>query len=162
MAKEKSGASAVILRTSVTQAGANGFIQGSLLTGLSTGGNDALLVKEVQIEFPSLMAAASAAAVEYEAAVTRATKAAMANILDDDVAFKYKYSAPVNATGTFIEPGLIRYNPVVDMVLIEDMVYFSFDTNNTTGTGTAIINLICVPATVTESEKVGILLSRLN
>lgn len=162
MAKEKVSSSAVVLRTSALQGAANGFIQSSMLTGLSPSGNDALLVKEIVIEFPSALAAAAAAIVEFDGTLTRASKAAVPNLLDDDLVYKYKYAAPVNATSTFIEPGVIRYNPPLDLVIIEDTVYFQFDTNNLAVLGTAYINIICQPATVTESEKVGLLLTRLS
>jgi hypothetical protein len=161
MAKEKSGNSPVVLRSSVVQGAANGFIQGALLTGLSQAGNDALVVKEIRIEFPTL-APAAVGAYELEGVLTRATKAAMANILDDDVVFKQKQSSYYGAAGVLPELGLVTYVPVTELVLIEDTVYFGFKSLNCAAVGTAIISIIAQPANVTESEKVGILLTRLN
>lgn len=160
MAKEKSGASAVVLRTTLTQGAANGFIQSTLLTGLSSGGNDALLVKEIALEFVGV-APAAAAITEMEAALTRATKAAMPTLADDDVLFKHRHSA-YYAASLYPEPGIVRYNPVEPLVIIEDAIYAAFKSINLAAATSVIVLITAVPATVTESEKVGILLTRLN
>jgi hypothetical protein len=161
MAKEKSGASPVILRTTLTQGAANGYIQSALLTGLSQGGNDALIIKEIVIEYPTFVAAA-VGALEVESSLTRATKAAMANILDDDVIFKDKLSGNNYTSGWILQKGVLRYIPPLDLVIIEDTIYASLKSLNVTAAGVAYLNILAVPATVTDSEKVGLLLSRLN
>ena len=160
MAKEKSGSSAVVLRGSVTQGAANAYVQTSMLTGLSAGGNDALLVKEIVLEVVGV-APGAAAITEMEFALTRATKAAMVVISDDDLIWKNRFSN-YYAASFMPELGLVRFVPQVDLVLIEDTVYFSFDSSNLAALTTAYLNVLAMPATVTESEKVGILLSRLN
>ena len=45
---------------------------------------------------------------------------------------------------------------------IEDTIYVDFKTLGCSAAGVANISIVCSPATVTESEKVGILLTRLN
>jgi len=160
MAKEKSS-SPVILRTSALQGAANGFIQAAMLTGLSPSGNDALVVKQITIEYPTFVPA-GVAPFETEAELTRATKAAMSNIFDDDVIFKDKFACNAGAAGILTQKGVVTFVPDFEIVIIEDTIYFQFKSLNCTLAGTAFVSLVCQPATVTESEKVGILLTRIN
>lgn len=161
MAKEKSGSGSVILRATLTQGAANGFIQSSMLTGLSSSGNDALVIKQITLEYPTL-GHSVVAAFEMETAVTRASKAAMPNISDDDVLFKDKLGIYVGAASALHEKGVYVYVPDFEIVVIEDTIYSCFKSINAAAAGTVHVSIVAQPATVTESEKVGILLTRLN
>jgi hypothetical protein len=160
MAKEKTGGT-VLLRGQVTQAAPNGFVQANLLTGLSTSGNDALIIKQITLEFPTFVNGA-VGIFEVESALCRASKVAMPTISDDDVLYKRKLSYYLAAAQSFEQQGVAIFVPEYEIVVIEDVIYFDFKTLNCAAAGTAFINVIAQPATVTESEKVGILLTRLN
>jgi hypothetical protein len=162
MAKEKSGASPVVLRGSLTQGAANGFIAGTALTGLSAAGNDALIVKSISMEFSSSTFAAVGSVASVELAFSRALKAAMPTILDDDLLYKFKFETVVSAAASPVGAGIVQFVPQVDLVIIEDTVHTMFDSNNMAAVIPVQWNILALPATVTESEKVGLLLSRLN
>ena len=162
MAKEKSGSGSVILRGILTQGAANGFIAGTVLTGLSSSGNDALVLKQLSIEFPSLLNAA-AGVFEQEFCLSRAIKAAMPNVFDDDILVKYKHAwATIASPASFAEPGVLVIVPQYEIVVIEDTLHTMFKTLGCSAAGSLQFNAVLQPATVTESEKVGLLLQRIN
>lgn len=162
MAKVKTGTGAVVLRAQITQGAANAFAQASLLTGLSSTGNDALIISEIQVEFPDTLNAA-AGLVTSEFALSRASKAAMPTIFDDDVLFKFKQSEILGAAAsTYENPGVFIYVPPQEIVLIEDTVFAMVKSLNNNAAYTFNLRITAQPATVTESEKVGILLTRIN
>lgn len=160
MAKEKSGGS-VILRGSAVQGAANAFVQSNLLTGLVTSGTDALVVKQFTFEVPAIVVAA-AGNTEIELVVSRASKAAMPNIFDDDILFKHKWTVNVGAGGTYHQQPVVQFVPPYEIVTIEDTLFFDVKTLNCNAAITAYVSLVCQPASVTDSEKVGLLLTRIN
>jgi len=160
MAKEKSSG-VVILRGQALQAAANGFIQTNILTGLSQSGNDALVVKQITIESPTFLRAA-VGAFEVETAFSRASKAAMGVIYDDDYIYKDKFAVSADGVGSITQRGVLIYVPPFEIVLIEDTIYFNAKSLNCTLAGQFSFTIVAQPATVTSDEKVGLLLTRIN
>jgi len=124
-------AAATPLVIALTQGGADAFVQGSVLTGLS--GRQAYNLKSVEIEPATLTTWAQLLAADssVEIALTRRSKAAMPTIADNDVLFKQTFVIAFTTSGAaFVTLGT-PYNFALEMPIVEDTIYAQLDSTTT-------------------------------
>lgn len=149
-----------VLIATLTQGSADAFVQASMNTGLSASSNTGYVIKQILMEFNDTLT--SGGAPSRELALSRASKAAMPTLADDDVIFKSKVAARLATSGAYIEDIAKVYVPQYDIILIEDVIYWQFDSAATGVANTAIVRLVVEPVKVTTDERIAILQSRIN
>jgi len=137
----------------------NAFGQLAIPTGLAAGGSDALLLLGAQCEYSVAMDGASS----RQAALTRASKAAMPAITDDDVMVKMvtrQIFVTSGGIGQDSAPAFVM--PPQSIVVVESNIYFQFQTTSQTSVMSANVNAWFERVVLTEAEKSAILAQRLN
>ena len=152
----------LFLRGTVTQGGADAFAQAEIVTALSGQTRRAYRVRELLFELPLFGTIASAANVEL--CCTRRSKAAMPNITDVDVLWKMKFGASVLTSGAFLWPSTQRFAFGEDdeIIIVEDPIYFQIDSNATTLTQTAYVRIGYEEVTLSEADRLAILVQSLE
>lgn len=154
-------AGTVTLLASVTQGAADAFAQATINTGLSAILNTGYTIKQIEYELPNTGTVATS--WSQELALSRASKASMATLADDDLLFRKKFSTFVStAAGFVIWENVGIYVPQGEIILIEEQIYLQFDSNASTLSGTAIMKITCEPIKVTDAQRIAILQSRVN
>jgi hypothetical protein len=150
------------LIATVTQGAANGFIQGTINTGLSATLNTGYKLTQIDVEWPDLLPAGATALIR-EYSLTRASKASVPALSDDDVLWRDKtFILPIGAAYSIVLDQLTSERPSDDILLIEEQIYIGFKTLNCTLAGSLIIKLTVEPVKVTDSQRIAILQSRVN
>lgn len=150
------------LRTTLVQGAANAFIQGTINTGLSVTGNQGYRLDQLTIETSDNGHGGAGFSV-WEWALSRASKAAMPTLADDDVLIKDKFAGKVGTDVGWIPlPGILELRPEQDIIIIEDVIYGMFKTLNLAAASTVILVLDVSPVKVTTDERIAILQSRIN
>lgn len=123
------------LYTTLTQGSADAFVQATVQTALEGLTTTAYKINRVTLEFAQAFVGASAA--NYEVALTRRSKAAMPNITDQDVMMKKALRESFTTSGMIILDGVIEYTPAIELLVVEDYLYFQLDSN-----GTSVANTV--------------------
>lgn len=147
------------LITTLIQGATDAFIQSSINTGLSASGNQGYTIDEIQFEVTS---PSGLAAYNVELALSRASKATMPTLADDDVLHKFKKQVSLTTSGAVLFDNIVSYKPEGKILIIEETLYAMLDTNATGQVNTAIMKIIVSPVKVTTDERIAILQSRLN
>ena len=137
----------------------NVFGQVAVPTGLYAGGNEALLMLGAQYEFNVALEANAT----REAALVRASKTAMPNLLDDDLIIKNTLRSLLITSGLATQdltPFAVL--PPNAIVLVESNFYLAFKTTGQTTLMNASALVYFERVTLTDAEKNSILSSRLN
>jgi hypothetical protein len=150
----------LLFNTTVTQGAINTLAQTFFPTGLSSGGNSGLLVTGIQLERTSSPAAGS----RTQVAVSRATKAAVPNIDDDDLIVKLNRQLVLVGTSGLVE---LDYAPFLalppsQIVIVEANVYVQLNTVGETTVQTFKALVYAELVELTDKEKSTILATRLN
>jgi len=110
---------------SLTQGGADAFVQGSVLTGLS--GRQAYNVRAFTLELPGSQLLAVSADSELQVAITRRSKSAMPLISDSDVLFKWSFANALTTSGEVFFPCVHVYVPDLEVPIVEETLYAQLD-----------------------------------
>lgn len=127
---------------SVTEGAADAFAEASIQTALEGQTANAYSVTAITFEFDTThVIAGNAAPMDVELALTRRTKAAMPNITDTDVVFKWHRGAlGASNIGWFGQPDLLfEYRPPSELIIVEDPIYFQIDSTATALTLTCLV-----------------------
>ena len=121
----------------LTQGGADAFVQGSVLTGLS--GRQAYSLKGIAFEMTSAFSAVTL--TEYEVAVTRRSKAAMPLTSDSDVIVKLRFQQLTAGAAYFMirDKAPIYWKPEFEVPIVEETIYAQLDS-----AASAIVNSFIV------------------
>lgn len=140
------------LVSTLTQGGADAFIEASVNTGLSGITNQAIRILRASIEFDGAAArpfSAVAAQQDVEFAMTRRSKSSMPAITDQQVILKKHHGLTVGtAVGYFLQDSILTWEaPNVEaeklddgaILVIEDPVYLQLDS---TATGYTLVGSV--------------------
>lgn len=150
----------VVLVGAVTQSAADAFTALSFTTGLSGLDNKGYKLISVQAELPNYGNVAGIG--NRELALSRATKAAMPFVSDDDVLFKVRQTVYNLNIGTQEIYNSFEDVLEADVLIIEPQIFVLLDTNLTGVANTVPFRLTMQETTVTDSQRISILQSRIN
>lgn len=146
----------------MTQGGADAFVQASIATPLANASGFAATVREIVIEWPRISVAAS---VNMELALTRKTLAAMPNITEKSLIQKWKYAVDMATSGAIFNPTGVLINQYADDVaplIVESTIYCQLDSNATTLTGTAYIRIGYTLDKIADVDRLNIIAASLQ
>lgn len=129
------------LTGSVTQGSADAFAEAEVATALSGQSGLAFRVRELLFEVNPLTLTGAADVLEL--ALCRRSKTAMPNVTDRDVIAKIAWGLSITTSGAALESGVFRltYSEDDDLIVVEDPLYFDFDSASTALTGTAYVRI---------------------
>lgn len=125
------------LFASVTQGAADAFAQATMATALQGFTNRAYRINQAEFElitpinaFPNI---AAAALQDLEIGFGRRTKAAMPDIDDEDLIYKWAWraGAPTSAGLQYPFPAINVWQPTADVLIVEDPIYWWVDSTAT-------------------------------
>jgi len=143
----------------LTQGGADAFVQGSVLTGLS--GRQAYNVRAIFIEFTATNLQAMAQDCDISVAITRRSKTAMPTLADTDVLYKQTLSGAFTTSGLAVVKGVDVYEPDGELPIVEETIYAQLD-STTLGTNTAIVRLEVEIDTMSDIDRLNLITRSLS
>jgi len=148
------------LYASAVQGGADAYVQSSFVTGLSGLSKTAYRVRSIIYETARGPGAANS---NFEFAISRRTKAAMPLITDPNLLHKYKLGTEMTTSGQSNTPLVIQFNfsENEDLLIVEDPLYFEFDTQTTGLAQTAYLRIGYNVVTLSEVDRLELLASQL-
>lgn len=143
----------------VTQGGNDAYAVASFATALLGQTNQAGLIREIILEFPTGTAFVLGALTNYELAVSRYTKAAMPLTSDNDVIIKRKVSANMTTSGAIAADMVQRYTYSEDdeLLVVEDPLYLCIDSNNTGAANTGICRIGYTLERISQDQRLALL-----
>lgn len=148
-----------LLTGSVTQGSADAFAVASISTGLSGQTKLSFAINSILLELSDVQEKDSG---QYEVAICRRTKAAMPNITDPDVIYKFKIFTDFTTSGAIAIDGIKTFEPQGDLLIVEDTIYLCIDSNATTATNTAYMAINYATKTISEVDRLTLLTQSLN
>lgn len=146
---------------SVTQGGADAFAIASIGTALSGQTRQAYNVQKLTVEVSAGMQFNANA--EIELCLLRRTKAAMVDIDDPDVLQKWKQTSNFTTSGAHDGKAVFEtLPPDRTMIIVEDPIYWAIDSNATTATQNALIVIEFEIITLSEVDRLSILVESLS
>jgi hypothetical protein len=150
------------LSVSVTQGGADAFVQASMQTGLEGQVRQAFKILQASWEWTNNGLPSSASPTNLEIAISRRTKAAMPLISDNDVIYKWLMGWRVLTSGIAVYEGIQRWQPMGDVFIVEDPVYIQVDSAATAQANNIVLRIDYDIVTLTELERLTLLTQSLQ
>jgi len=149
------------LTGTATQGGADAFAEATINTALSGQTRQGYNVTRLSLELSTGFN--WPATSEVEVSLTRRTKAAMPDIDDPDVLKKWKVRNAVLTSGTTVADALLEFLPPDrSMIIVEDPIFLQIDSTSTTGTQSAIVVIEFEVITLSEVDRLSILVASLG
>lgn len=149
-------ASLTPLIISLTQGGADAFVQSSVQTGLT--GRQAYNVKAFMVDFTNIATQAGIAADHsIEVSITRRSKTAIATLADSDVLFRYAFAVEFTTSGVAYIPGVIIYVPQLEVPIVEETIYAQLDSTGSTLTNTAVVRMDVELDTMSDIDRLNLI-----
>jgi len=151
------------LVATITQGGADAFVQATMETALTGQTKQAYKVLEIQIENANANSIFFGAGVaeEWEIALSRRSKAAIPEISDVDVIKKFKFGTTYQtAVGQGVQPdGILLWQPPAGLepIVVEDPLYIQLDSNATGLTHSAIVVVTYELVTISEVDRLNLI-----
>jgi hypothetical protein len=144
---------------SATQGSADAFVQSTVATGLYGQTKTAYLVRELVMEWP---AAVNAANWEFEIGIK--TAAAMSNMADKTLLFRFKRQSLFTTSGGQVFDLHQRFVFSTDesFLFVSDPIYFRFDSNATSASNTAYLRMGYQQVTLNDVDRLSLLASSLS
>lgn len=121
-------ASLTPLVITLTQGGADAFVQGSVLTGLT--GKQAYNVRAFHLDLPGSQLLAMSADSEFAVTITRRSKTATPLLSDSDVLHKWSFANALTTSGEIFFPCTVTYVPQLEIPIVEETIYAQLDSTS--------------------------------
>lgn len=149
----------IVLLNGVVAPALNVFGQVAIPTALSPGASDGFLLLGAILEFSDICTSAG----RRQTVISRASKAAIPTVLDDDVMLKDDIKAVFATSGLFYLPNVVSVPlPPQALIVVESNIYVQFQTIGNTIALTCSAQLFVERVELTDKEKSAILSQRLN
>lgn len=150
-------ASVTPLVISMTQGGADAFVQGSVLTGLS--GRQAYNAKAVALSIPSasLVAVNAATLWSWYVTLTRRSKTAQPEISDNDVIFRWSLASQFTTSGAFTWAGDYYQVFPLDQPIVEETIYAQLDSDGVGTAFSAIVRIDVELDTISDIDRLNLI-----
>lgn len=147
---------------SALQGGADAYVEASINTALTGQTRQGYNVTRITFEGAN-WAFGGSGVFEYEVALSRRSKAAMPDIDDPDVILKWAPAFRLSTSGGFQGDKIIEFLPPDrSMIIVEDPIYLELDSNNTAGANNVIAVIEFEVITLSEVDRLSILVNSLT
>lgn len=154
------------LYATLTQGGADAFVQGSISTGLTGLNTTAYQLRELVIEYGVAGSGQGVSSVtsNWEIAITRKSMTAMPVITEKSVIAKFKRSMSLTTSGAVIADTVARYTWDEDNgpLIVEDPFYAQLDTAATTAVNVVEMRFGYVQVKVSEVDRLQLITNSLQ
>lgn len=141
----------------LTQGGADAFVQGSALTGIQA--RQAYRLDGLAFGFnnASLLAISSAQQWNIMLTLTRRSKAALPELSDTDVIFRHSLASLFLTSGAATFPGDFYWKPELEVPIVEDTIYAQLDSDGVGAAMTMIVRLDVTLDTMSDIDKLNLI-----
>jgi hypothetical protein len=149
------------LRGTITQGGADAFVQASITTGLSGETRKAYRVRHLLIELP--FGTLPEVDSNLEVAFTRKSVSSMASIADKHTIWRFKRQLIITTSGQVLWDVLVeRVFADDEFLIVEDPLYMCLDSNGTSASNAATFALGYEEVAIADDARLELLVNSLG